>query len=48
MRSFEKNGFSQLTDLQSKALPILLEGKSAIVHGEAASGKTLSYLIPVL
>jgi ATP-dependent RNA helicase RhlE len=41
-------GFSQATEIQARAMPLLLEGKSLVGISETGSGKTLSYAIPVL
>jgi len=38
----------RLTEIQARTLPILLEGKSVVGVSETGSGKTLSYVLPVL
>lgn len=43
-----EKGLVHLTDIQSRALPVLLEGRSVVGVAETGSGKTLSYALPVL
>jgi superfamily II DNA/RNA helicase len=43
-----EKGLVRLTEIQSKTLPLLLEGKSVVGVSETGSGKTLSYVLPVL
>ncbi|MGZ3688724.1 MAG: DEAD/DEAH box helicase, partial [Bdellovibrionota bacterium] len=43
-----EKGLSTLTEIQSKALPALLEGRSVVGVAETGSGKTLAYALPVL
>ena len=38
--------FVKPTIIQSKAIPILSSGRSAIIHAATGSGKTLAYLLP--
>jgi len=40
--------FMELTDIQARALPSLLDGKSVVGVAETGSGKTLAYAIPIL
>ncbi|KAF9764127.1 ATP-dependent rRNA helicase SPB4 [Nosema granulosis] len=44
----EQNGFRTMTDIQKKTIPILLSRKDAIVHSHTGSGKTLSFVIPIV
>lgn len=46
--AFSKLGFSYLSDVQEKTIPVLLNNKSVLVVSETGSGKTFSYLIPIL
>ncbi|KAL7675498.1 hypothetical protein ACOME3_001777 [Neoechinorhynchus agilis] len=41
-------GFTNMTDVQKKAIPILLDGKDAIVTAKTGSGKTLAFLVPLI
>lgn len=41
-------GLTTLTDVQRRALPVLLERRSVVAIAETGSGKTLSYVLPIL
>ena len=41
-------GFDEMTAVQKAAIPKALEGKDLIVNARTGSGKTLSYLLPML
>ncbi len=43
-----EKGLTQLTDIQARTLPVLLEGRSVVGVAETGSGKTLAYALPVL
>ncbi len=36
------------TQVQKKAIPLILEGKDVVVSYKTGSGKTLSYLLPMI
>ncbi|CAG2179453.1 unnamed protein product, partial [Oppiella nova] len=40
--------FSQMTEIQSKTIPHLLEGKDLVGAAKTGSGKTLAFLIPAI
>ena len=44
----EESGFNKPTDVQSAAIPRLLEGKSVSVLAQTGSGKTLAYALPIV
>jgi ATP-dependent RNA helicase DDX10/DBP4 len=44
----KKAFFTEMTDIQSKSLPISLKGKDVLGAARTGSGKTLAFLIPVL
>ena len=44
---FEKFGFSKLTEIQKKALPIILQKKDYLVIAPTGSGKTECSIIPI-
>jgi ATP-dependent RNA helicase DDX31/DBP7 len=46
-KSLAKNNYTQMTKVQKKSIPIMLEHKNVIVKSETGSGKTLAYLIPL-
>jgi len=41
-------GISTLTTIQSKALPVVMGGKDALIKSQTGSGKTLTYALPIL
>jgi len=43
----EKQGYTNPTTVQARAIPPLLQGKDVLVESATGSGKTLSYLIPI-
>lgn len=44
----EKMGIAEPTEIQEKAIPLILEGKNLICQSETGSGKTLAYLLPII
>ncbi|KAF4637725.1 hypothetical protein G7Y89_g341 [Cudoniella acicularis] len=44
----EASRFKTLTEIQSKSLPLALKGKDILGAAKTGSGKTLSFLVPVL
>ncbi|MEO0415977.1 MAG: DEAD/DEAH box helicase, partial [Verrucomicrobiota bacterium] len=40
--------FETPTEIQARALPLLLKGESVVGIAETGSGKTLAYALPVL
>jgi ATP-dependent RNA helicase DeaD len=47
-RALEKLNFVDTTQIQEKAIPVLMEGKDLIACSETGSGKTAAYVIPML
>jgi superfamily II DNA/RNA helicase len=45
---WEKEQFTQLTQVQTSAIPLILEGKDVMAESPTGTGKTLAYLLPVL
>ncbi|KAG0365418.1 ATP-dependent rRNA helicase spb4 [Gamsiella multidivaricata] len=41
-------GFSEMTPVQSGAIPLFMKNKDVVVEAVTGSGKTLSFLIPIL
>jgi len=41
-------GMEKLTLVQSKAIPVVLSGKDALIKSQTGSGKTLAYAVPIL
>jgi ATP-dependent RNA helicase RhlE len=46
--SLKEKNFTQPTEIQNKAIPALLAGKSIVGVSETGSGKTLAYALPLL
>ncbi len=44
----EKNGFINMKQVQKMTIPHILSRKDVIVHSQTGSGKTLSYVVPIL
>lgn len=47
-QNWEKSGFKNITSIQEKTIPPLLEGKDVIAESPTGTGKTLAYLLPLL
>ncbi|TVY80323.1 ATP-dependent RNA helicase dbp4 [Lachnellula suecica] len=47
-RGIEASHFKTLTDIQAKSIPLALKGKDILGAAKTGSGKTLSFLVPVL
>ncbi|KAL0221813.1 hypothetical protein RCL1_001667 [Eukaryota sp. TZLM3-RCL] len=48
LKGLQSQKFTDLTDVQSATLPLALKNKDLLVTAKTGSGKTLSFLIPVL
>lgn len=48
IRAVEEMGFEQMTPIQAKAIPVLLEGKDIIGQAQTGTGKTAAFGIPVI
>jgi ATP-dependent RNA helicase DeaD len=48
LRAVEKMGFVQMTEVQEKAIPPMLEGKDVIAKAPTGTGKTCAFGIPLL
>ena len=49
IQALEKKGFTQPTTIQSKVIPLLLEGKKDIVgQSQTGTGKTAAFALPIL
>lgn len=44
----EELGFYEPTEIQKKMIPLILKGKSAIGQSQTGTGKTHSYLLPII
>ncbi|HIZ54838.1 MAG TPA: DEAD/DEAH box helicase [Firmicutes bacterium] len=48
LQAVEQMGFSEMTEIQEKAIPILLEGKELIAKAPTGTGKTCAFGIPLI
>jgi ATP-dependent RNA helicase DeaD len=48
LRAVEEMGFEQMSPIQAKAIPILLEGKDVVGQAQTGTGKTAAFGIPLL
>ncbi|XP_014283069.1 uncharacterized protein [Halyomorpha halys] len=48
LKAIEDMGFTQMTEIQAKAIPPLLEGRDLVGNAKTGSGKTLAFLIPAI
>lgn len=47
IEGLKKEGITEPTDIQVKAIPLALENKDVIGQSQTGSGKTLAYLLPI-
>lgn len=47
-RSLERSGYKTPNAVQSRVIPLLLEGHNLFVQSKTGSGKTLAYLLPMI
>ncbi len=45
--ALSERGFTQLTDVQEKVIPLIMDHKDLVVQSATGTGKTHSYLIPI-
>lgn len=49
IRALEKKGYTKPTEIQSKVIPLLLEGKKDIIgQSQTGTGKTASFALPII
>ena len=48
LKALKKKGFDCPTEVQSRAIPLVLSGKDVIARAHTGSGKTLAYLLPMI
>jgi len=41
-------GFTELTPVQKRCIPLLLEGKDIVAHAPTGTGKTAAFALPIL
>ncbi|QIW25233.1 DEAD/DEAH box helicase [Sulfolobus sp. S-194] len=47
-KAIKEMGFRDLTEVQKKTIPLMLQGKNVVVRAKTGSGKTAAYAIPIL
>ncbi|RHZ37595.1 DEAD/DEAH box helicase [endosymbiont GvMRE of Glomus versiforme] len=47
-RNLQAIGYNELTDIQKKVIPLILEGKDIIAQSRTGTGKTAAFIIPSL
>lgn len=48
LRAVEKMGFTEMTEIQQKAIPLMLEGREVIAKAPTGTGKTCAFGIPII
>lgn len=48
LKAIEDMGFTSMTEIQSRSIPALLEGRDLVGSAKTGSGKTLAFLIPAV
>jgi ATP-dependent RNA helicase DeaD len=48
LRAVEDMGFEEMTPIQARAIPLILEGKDIIGQAQTGTGKTLAFGLPIL
>lgn len=48
MKAIEEMGFTEMTEIQAKAIPKLLEGRDLRGTAKTGAGKTLAFVIPAV
>ncbi len=48
VQRLEKEGITEATEVQEKAIPKVFEGKDLLVESETGSGKTLAFSLPII
>ena len=47
-RGIESFGYTKPTPVQMQAIPVLMQKRDAIILAETGSGKSLSFIVPLL
>ena len=48
MKAVERMGFTELTEIQEKAIPVMLEGREIIAKAPTGTGKTCAFGVPIM
>ena len=47
-QALQQNSFTQMTEIQKKAIPTIIRERNVVMKSETGSGKTLAYLVPLI
>lgn len=48
LKAVERMGFTELTEIQEKAIPVMLEGREIIAKAPTGTGKTCAFGVPIM
>ncbi len=48
IQSADDLGFKTLTEVQTRVIPLMLEGKDVLAQSQTGSGKTAAFAFPIL
>ncbi len=48
LKALKESSYSMPTPVQSKTIPIVVEGQDVVVQAKTGSGKTLAFVLPLL
>ena len=48
LRAVEENGYTEATPIQSKAIPLVLDGQDVLAAAQTGTGKTAAFTLPLL
>ncbi len=48
VEAIHRVGFTELTEVQERAIPVVLSGKDAIVRAKTGTGKTAAFIVPIM
>ncbi len=48
LEALKQMNFHHMTEVQEKAIPVVLEGKDLVVRSKTGSGKTVAFLVPIM
>jgi ATP-dependent RNA helicase RhlE len=48
LTAIEEMGYTEPTEIQAKAIPIIMEGHDVLGIAQTGTGKTAAYLLPIL
>ena len=48
LKGISDMGFTEMTEIQARCIPALLEGRDMVGSAKTGSGKTLAFLVPAI